>query len=132
MSNTFMTASKLMFTSESVSEGHPDKLCDQISDAVLDACLEQDPRSRVACEREPVPDALDLAMVRRAIPDIPPGSECCSANNKPTASAASPAISSCGTSVPVGLAGEATIAMRVFAPQWRRASSVSSWIPRLK
>jgi S-adenosylmethionine synthetase len=50
MSNTFMTAPKLMFTSESVSEGHPDKLCDQISDAVLDACLEQDPRSRVACE----------------------------------------------------------------------------------
>jgi S-adenosylmethionine synthetase len=50
MSNTFMTASKLMFTSESVSEGHPDKLCDQISDAVLDACLEQDPMSRVACE----------------------------------------------------------------------------------
>ena len=45
-----MTSSKLMFTSESVSEGHPDKLCDQISDAVLDACLEQDPRSRVACE----------------------------------------------------------------------------------
>ncbi len=45
-----MTAPKLMFTSESVSEGHPDKLCDQISDAVLDACLEQDPRSRVACE----------------------------------------------------------------------------------
>src|SRR6266508_4312467 len=50
MSNTFMTASKLMFTSESVTEGHPDKLCDQISDAVLDACLEQNPRSRVACE----------------------------------------------------------------------------------
>jgi S-adenosylmethionine synthetase len=39
-----------MFTSESVTEGHPDKLCDQISDAVLDACLEQDPVSRVACE----------------------------------------------------------------------------------
>ena len=50
MSNTFMTSPKLMFTSESVSEGHPDKMCDQISDAVLDACLEQDPRSRVACE----------------------------------------------------------------------------------
>ena len=50
MSNTFMTSPKLMFTSESVSEGHPDKLCDQISDAVLDACLEQDPMSRVACE----------------------------------------------------------------------------------
>ncbi|HBC86673.1 MAG TPA: methionine adenosyltransferase [Lentisphaeria bacterium] len=39
-----------VFTSESVSEGHPDKVCDQISDAVLDACLEQDPESRVACE----------------------------------------------------------------------------------
>jgi len=39
-----------LFTSESVNEGHPDKLCDQVSDAVLDACLEQDPDSRVACE----------------------------------------------------------------------------------
>src|ERR1700759_3491033 len=39
-----------LFTSESVSEGHPDKLADQISDAVLDAYLAQDPRSRVACE----------------------------------------------------------------------------------
>jgi S-adenosylmethionine synthetase len=50
MSNTFMSSPKLLFTSESVTEGHPDKLCDQVSDAVLDACLEQDPRSRVACE----------------------------------------------------------------------------------
>jgi len=50
MSTTFMTSPKLMFTSESVTEGHPDKLCDQLSDAVLDACLEQDPMSRVACE----------------------------------------------------------------------------------
>eukprot|EP00181_Compsopogon_caeruleus_P005628 CAMPEP_0184690844 /NCGR_PEP_ID=MMETSP0312-20130426/31465_1 /TAXON_ID=31354 /ORGANISM="Compsopogon coeruleus, Strain SAG 36.94" /LENGTH=389 /DNA_ID=CAMNT_0027148407 /DNA_START=35 /DNA_END=1204 /DNA_ORIENTATION=+ len=41
---------KFMFTSESVNEGHPDKLCDQISDAVLDACLEQDPWAKVACE----------------------------------------------------------------------------------
>ena len=39
-----------VFTSESVSEGHPDKVCDQISDAILDACLAQDPESRVACE----------------------------------------------------------------------------------
>lgn len=39
-----------LFTSESVSEGHPDKICDQISDAVLDACLAEDPKSRVACE----------------------------------------------------------------------------------
>jgi S-adenosylmethionine synthetase len=50
MSTTFMTSPQLMFTSESVTEGHPDKICDQISDAVLDACLEQDPSSRVACE----------------------------------------------------------------------------------
>ncbi|MGN6714725.1 methionine adenosyltransferase [Anaerocolumna jejuensis] len=41
---------KLLFTSESVTEGHPDKICDQVSDAVLDAMLEQDPMSRVACE----------------------------------------------------------------------------------
>ena len=41
---------KLLFTSESVTEGHPDKICDQISDAILDALLEQDPMSRVACE----------------------------------------------------------------------------------
>ncbi|MCZ2126232.1 MAG: methionine adenosyltransferase [Anaerolineales bacterium] len=45
-----MTSPKLMFTSESVTEGHPDKICDQVSDSILDACLEQDPRSRVACE----------------------------------------------------------------------------------
>lgn len=42
--------SKLLFTSESVTEGHPDKICDQISDAILDAILEQDPMGRVACE----------------------------------------------------------------------------------
>ena len=42
--------SKYLFTSESVTEGHPDKICDQISDAILDAMLEQDPMSRVACE----------------------------------------------------------------------------------
>ena len=41
---------KILFTSESVSEGHPDKVCDQISDAILDACLKEDPNSRVACE----------------------------------------------------------------------------------
>jgi len=50
MSSTLNTVPSLLFTSESVTEGHPDKMCDQISDAVLDACLEQDPRSRVACE----------------------------------------------------------------------------------
>jgi len=50
MSDTFNSVPSLLFTSESVTEGHPDKMCDQISDAVLDACLAQDPRSRVACE----------------------------------------------------------------------------------
>ncbi len=50
MTTTFMSSPKLLFTSESVTEGHPDKLCDQIADSVLDACFEQDPQSRVACE----------------------------------------------------------------------------------
>lgn len=45
-----MEMEKLLFTSESVTEGHPDKMCDQISDAILDALLAQDPMSRVACE----------------------------------------------------------------------------------
>ncbi|MHB0922698.1 MAG: methionine adenosyltransferase [Bellilinea sp.] len=45
-----MNSPKYLFTSESVTEGHPDKLCDQVSDAVLDACLKEDPYSRVACE----------------------------------------------------------------------------------
>lgn len=50
MSSSFMTSPSLLFTSESVTEGHPDKMCDQISDAVLDAIIEQDPMARVACE----------------------------------------------------------------------------------
>ena len=50
MSTTFMSSPSVLFTSESVTEGHPDKMCDQISDAVLDALLEQDPFARVACE----------------------------------------------------------------------------------
>ncbi|HNH47340.1 MAG TPA: S-adenosylmethionine synthetase N-terminal domain-containing protein, partial [Myxococcota bacterium] len=45
-----MALKNYLFTSESVSEGHPDKMCDQISDAVLDAYLSQYPRARVACE----------------------------------------------------------------------------------
>ncbi|MFQ5902882.1 MAG: S-adenosylmethionine synthetase N-terminal domain-containing protein, partial [Candidatus Binatia bacterium] len=45
-----MATKDLLFTSESVSEGHPDKMCDQISDAILDAHLSGDPDSRVACE----------------------------------------------------------------------------------
>ena len=76
--------SRFTFTSESVSEGHPDKVCDYISDSVLDACFEQDPRSRVACETLVKSDHVVLAgeittnakldfdkIVRQATP-IPP------------------------------------------------------------
>src|SRR5256885_12334102 len=50
MTLSFMRADKVLFSSEWVTEGHPDKLCDQVSDAVLDALLAKDPMSRVACE----------------------------------------------------------------------------------
>jgi S-adenosylmethionine synthetase len=50
MTTTFTSSPSLLLTSESVTEGHPDKLCDQVSDAVLDAILQQDPTARVACE----------------------------------------------------------------------------------
>src|SRR5438270_2432813 len=50
MTTTFMGSPESHFTSESVTEGHPDKICDQISDAILDAILAQDPMARVACE----------------------------------------------------------------------------------
>lgn len=50
MSQTFGNSSKYLFTSESVTEGHPDKICDQISDAVLDAIIAKDPTAHVACE----------------------------------------------------------------------------------
>ena len=50
MAQSFSQAPSVLFTSESVTEGHPDKLCDQVSDAMLDECLRQDPDARVACE----------------------------------------------------------------------------------
>ena len=50
-----------VFTSESVSEGHPDKVCDRISDAILDACLKQDPESRVACESLTTTDLIVIS-----------------------------------------------------------------------
>jgi S-adenosylmethionine synthetase len=50
MTLSFMRADKVLFSSESVTEGHPDKLCDQVSDAVLDALIAKDPMARVACE----------------------------------------------------------------------------------
>ena len=49
-SNTFMASAQYFYTSESVTEGHPDKMCDQISDAILDTILREDPYARVACE----------------------------------------------------------------------------------
>ena len=48
------------FTSESVTEGHPDKVCDQIADAILDALLEKDPHSHVACEVTAITDAVHI------------------------------------------------------------------------
>jgi S-adenosylmethionine synthetase len=49
MNNLFSQFDTFLFTSESVGEGHPDKICDQVSDAILDAHLEQDPNAKVAC-----------------------------------------------------------------------------------
>jgi len=60
MPNSFVQSDSYFFTSESVTEGHPDKLCDQISDAILDAILEKDPLARVACETAV---AMGLVMV---------------------------------------------------------------------
>ncbi len=50
MPSSFASSSKYLLTSESVAEGHPDKICDQISDSILDAIMKQDPYGRVACE----------------------------------------------------------------------------------
>ena len=61
--------SKHLFTSESVSEGHPDKIADQISDAVLDAILEQDPKARVACETMATTNRVILGGEVRASED---------------------------------------------------------------
>ncbi|MCI8500847.1 MAG: methionine adenosyltransferase [Oscillospiraceae bacterium] len=64
---------KFLFTSESVTEGHPDKICDQISDAVLDALLEQDPMSRVACETTTTTGIVNVMgeITTNAYVDIP-------------------------------------------------------------
>ena len=50
MASAFLNSSKYLLTSESVTEGHPDKLCDQVSDSVVDAILTEDPTARIACE----------------------------------------------------------------------------------
>jgi S-adenosylmethionine synthetase len=73
MENTFCSAKEYLFTSESVTEGHPDKLCDQISDGVLDAILKEDPLGRVACETA-VTNGLVIVMgeiTTNAYADIP-------------------------------------------------------------
>ena len=58
---------KKLFTSESVTMGHPDKVCDQISDAILDAILEQDPRARVAEQRVQLPLELHRLAVHQCL-----------------------------------------------------------------
>ena len=65
--------SKLLFTSESVTEGHPDKICDKISDAVLDAMLAKDPMSRVACETFATTGVITVMgeITTKAVVDIP-------------------------------------------------------------
>ena len=55
--------SKILFTSESVTEGHPDKICDQISDSILDALLEQDPMSRAYFNNKNTTDFLFLSRI---------------------------------------------------------------------
>ena len=67
-----MARDSYLFTSESVSEGHPDKLCDQVSDAVLDAFLEADPEARVACETFATTDFLVIGGEVRANDDVLP------------------------------------------------------------
>ena len=67
------TKDKTILTAESVTAGHPDKLCDTIADTVLDCCLEHDPHARVACEVLATADKFIVAgeITARAIPDIP-------------------------------------------------------------
>ncbi len=60
MTNSFMDSANYVFSSESVTEGHPDKLCDQVADGILDAIMKDDPKGRVACE---VATTTGLVMV---------------------------------------------------------------------
>ena len=65
-----MSESNFLFTSESVNEGHPDKLADQVSDAVLDACLAQDPESKVKTTSPP--RRRKCRIFNSAVPAMPP------------------------------------------------------------
>lgn len=72
VSTTFMRSPRLLFTSESVTEGHPDKVCDQISDAILDLCLSRDRMARVACEASvKSSDSWDWVAVYGEITPLP-------------------------------------------------------------
>src|SRR2546429_9755092 len=73
MTESFKAADRVLFTSESVTEGHPDKLCDQVSDAMLDECLRQDPNSRVACETSTTTGVILVAgeITTHAYVDVP-------------------------------------------------------------
>ena len=62
-----MATQKKLFTSESVTEGHPDKICDQISDAILDAIIGQDPNARVACETSVTTGQIGRASCRERV-----------------------------------------------------------------
>src|SRR5207245_5462856 len=73
VTSSFMTSDRVLFTSESVTEGHPDKLCDQVSDGMLDECLRQDPNSRVACETATTTGVILVAgeITTHAYVDVP-------------------------------------------------------------
>src|SRR5436309_1599510 len=73
MPESFMSTDRVLFTSESVTEGHPDKLCDQVSDGMLDECLRQDPNSRVACETATTTGVILVAgeITTHAYVDVP-------------------------------------------------------------
>src|SRR5205807_3896527 len=73
VASSFASADRILFTSESVTEGHPDKLCDQISDAMLDECLKQDPNARVACETATTTGTILVAgeITTHAYVDVP-------------------------------------------------------------
>jgi S-adenosylmethionine synthetase len=76
LTTTFMRSPKFLYTSESVTEGHPDKVCDQISDAVLDWCLKRTPRARVACEASTKSnDELDWVAVYGEVSPLPDDDE---------------------------------------------------------
>ena len=62
------TERTFLFSSESVNEGHPDKICDQVSDAVLDTCLKADPKSKVACETATKDNMVMVAGLHLTLP----------------------------------------------------------------